>query len=259
MGALRKVYNLSRLAGFDPVRMARTLRGVPRYLSDVRKYKSAANGGNFGFRWSNAKPFLADYFDDAGSAGGHYFYQDIWAARKILQARPSRHIDIGSRIDGFIAHVLVFMPVEVIDIRPLSSTIPGVTFRQADATNLDGILADSVESLSCLHAIEHFGLGRYTDPVDPNACFAAMKAMQRVLGIGGRLYFSTPIGRERVEFNAHRVFNPETILKAFDRLQLVSFGAVDDAGSLIEAADYRQYADSYFACGLFEFTKPERA
>jgi hypothetical protein len=73
------------------------------------------------------------------------------------------------------------MPVTVIDIRPLTSTVEGLTFMQADATDLAGIQDDSVESLSSLHAVEHFGLGRYGDPVEPDACFRAMQALVRVL------------------------------------------------------------------------------
>lgn len=253
---LTKIYNMSRLAGFDPVVAWRTLRGLPRFFRDVTTYRSAAAHSAFPFAWGNAKPFITDYFDSAGVASGHYFHQDIWAARKVFQARPSRHVDIGSRVDGFVAHVLVFMPVEVIDIRPLKSETPGMSFIQADATHLQGIVDNSVESLLCLHAIEHFGLGRYTDPIDPEACFHAMRAMQRVLAPGGRLYFSTPIGRQRVEFNAHRVFDPMTILSAFAGLNLLSFGAVDDAGRVHENQRPEDYRQARFSCGLFEFAKP---
>jgi hypothetical protein len=56
-----------------------------------------------------------------------------------------------------VAHVLSFMPVSVMDIRPLTSNVPGLTFVQADAINLLGISDGSVESLSSLHATEHFG------------------------------------------------------------------------------------------------------
>ena len=50
-----------------------------------------------------------------------YFIQDIWAAQRIYKKKPNEHIDIGSRVDGFVSHLMVFMKVKVIDIRPLSS------------------------------------------------------------------------------------------------------------------------------------------
>jgi Caenorhabditis protein of unknown function, DUF268 len=91
---------------------------------------------------------------------------------------------------------------------------------------------NSVESLSSLHAAEHFGLGRYSDPIDLDACFKFMDSLQTVLAPAGRLYFSVPVGRERVEFNAHRVFSPLTILRRFSLLQLESFSFVGDDGAI---------------------------
>lgn len=133
----------------------------------------------------NLHVILSDWNGDAGTLD-YYFWQDLWAAKKIFQRRPSQHLDIGSRIDGFVAHVLSFMPVTMIDVRPLSESekVEGLNFIQADATNLENIPDNSLESLSSLCAPEHFGLGRYGDPVDAQACFKAMKSMQRVTGGG---------------------------------------------------------------------------
>ena len=206
-------------------------------------------------RLADLFPILTDGGEGAGVVGGHYFYQDLWAARKIFERMPGRHIDVGSRIDGFIAHLLVFMPVTVVDIRPLESPVTGLTFLQDDATELSEIPNGSVDSLSSLHVAEHFGLGRYSDPIDPAACFKFMTALERVLAPGGRLYFSVPIGRERVEFNAHRVFAPQTILDSFPGLRVLSFSVVRDDGRLHEDTDPAAVANSEFACGLFEFTK----
>jgi hypothetical protein len=164
-------------------------------------------------------------------------------------------VDVGSRLDGFVAHVLTFMPVEVIDVRPLRSDVEGLSFVQSDATTLSRYADDSVESLSSLHAVEHFGLGRYGDPVDPTACIEAMRTLARIIRPGGRLYFSVPIGVERVEFNSQRVFSPRSVLREFARLRLVSFSAVDDSGSLHVETDPAQYEAARYACGLFEFTK----
>jgi hypothetical protein len=186
---------------------------------------------------------------------GAYFHQDLWAARKIFQRNPEEHFDIGSRFDGFIAHLLTFRPVTVIDIRPALSNLDGLTFIQDDATELSNFADDSVESMSSLHAGEHFGLGRYSDTVDPAATFKFMHHIQRVLQPGGRLYFSVPVGRERVAFNAHRVFAASTIMEEFGSLSLVSFSLVDDAGRLHEDVKPSMAEASEYGCGLFEFTK----
>src|SRR5262245_17992472 len=109
-----------RMIGLDVPRLWHTLTRTPRFIGDARRYrKQPLVDGHFPLQLRYVKPFLHEATGDAGEIGGHYFHQDLWAARKICQARPARHVDIGSRIDGFVAHVLTFMPVEVIDIRPM--------------------------------------------------------------------------------------------------------------------------------------------
>jgi hypothetical protein len=245
----------SNLTGFHPRVLFRSFKGILPFIKDLRKYSRLNDGSAFQIRVKDIFPILTDKEDSAGVAGTHYFYQDLWAAKKIFQRRPAEHVDIGSRVDGFVAHLLVFMPVTAIDIRPLESHVSGLTFLQDDATELSRIQSNSVDSVSTLHVAEHFGLGRYSDPIDPRACFKFMDSLQRVLRPGGRLYFSVPVGRERVEFNAHRVFAPQTILDAFSALQLISFSFVGDDGSLYEDIDPTAFPNSNLACGLFEFTK----
>jgi hypothetical protein len=241
--------------GFDPRILIRSIQYFPTYWKDLRRYNRLNGSLSFSFNMKDAFPILTDMHSNAGSARGHYFHQDLWAARKIYQVRPLNHFDIGSRVDGFIAHLLTFMKVTVIDIRPLENDIEGLTFFRDDASELANIKNDSVLSLSTLHVAEHFGLGRYTDPVDPGACFKFMATLQRVLAPNGKLYFSVPVGRERVEFNAHRVFAPQTILNSFPGLDLLSFSYVGDDGLLHENVSPSQMPESEMACGLFEFTK----
>lgn len=133
-----------------------TFPKVSRLLSDMRKYNNLNTRSEFRATLKNAYPCLDDWGKNAGSLGV-YFWQDLWCARKIYQSRPTEHYDIGSRLDGFIAHVLPFMPVTMIDIRPLPQKIEGLKFIQADATNLEGIADKSIISLSSLCAPEHFG------------------------------------------------------------------------------------------------------
>jgi hypothetical protein len=211
--------------------------GIPAFLKDIRQYQRMNPRPEFRIAIPDIFPILTDRVANAGFAGGHYFHQDLWAAKKIFEQNPCVHVDIGSRVDGFIAHLLVFRRVTVVDIRPLESNIQGLTFLQDDATDMVQVKTGSIESLSSLHVAEHFGLGRYADPVDPSACFRFMATLQRVLSPGGRLYFSVPIGRERVEFNAHRVFAPQTILDCFSELRLLSFSFVGDDGCFYENRD----------------------
>jgi hypothetical protein len=239
--------------GFYPERLAQ-LRRLPRFVGEARAYR-AAQGTHFPLDWSDLHPILNEYRSEAGVAHGHYFRQDLWAARRIHEARPPRHVDIGSRIDGFVAHLLTFMPVTVLDIRPLTSDIEGLSFVQGDVCRLDGFASASVPSVSSLHAIEHVGLGRYGDPVDPNGCFTALGELARIVAPAGRLYLGLPIGRERVAFNSERVFDPRTVIGAVGGLRLVRFDAISDQDRVIANADPAGFTDALYSCGLFEFTR----
>ena len=136
----------------------------------------------------------------------HYFHQDTWAARRIAERRPSRHVDVGSRVD-LVGFLTAITEVTFVDIRPLEVDIEGL--EPIAGSVLDMPFADgALESVSCLHVAEHIGLGRYGDPLDPLGTRKAAAELQRVLAPGGQLLFSLPVGRPRVEFNAHRVHDP---------------------------------------------------
>jgi hypothetical protein len=134
-------------------------------------------------------------------------------------------------VDGLIGSLAVFREVEVLDIRPQPSKVRNVKFHQVDLMQELGREWEAcTDSLSCLHTIEHFGLGRYGDPLDPQGHLKGLRQLKRMVRPGGVLYLSTPIGRERVEFNAHRVFAPERLLGWFAAgWEIERSAVVDDA------------------------------
>lgn len=199
--------------------------------------------------------FIDEKDKNAGQASGAYFFQDLWAAKRIYQENPKRHVDIGSRIDGFIAHCLTFRDVDVVDIRKLDSTVDGLCFIQDDATSLSRFQNNSLESVSTLHAAEHFGLGRYGDDIDPSAYIKFAKALECKLAPGGRLYYSVPCGKERLCFNAHRIFSPYTILELFKELKLIELSGTLDDGNYYKNIDIATLSKQNEGCGFFEFTK----
>ena len=185
-------------------------------------------------------------------------------ARLIFEAKPEKHVDIGSRLDGFVAHVASFREIEVFDIRPMTTTIPGVVFRQVNLMQPDDLLHFGnryCDSLSCLHALEHFGLGRYSDPVNPQGYAQGFSNMADLLKQGGVFYLSTPIGKERVEFNANWVFDPRTILAlaqdngmVLQSLTLISAGGkVNKVIPNIETL--RTLAEMPYHLGVFVFSR----
>ena len=235
--------------------------GTIKYLADFVKFLKESRV----MPVKGLIPMLLDRYRSDGSIDKHYFLQDIYVAQKIIEERPKEHFDVGSRVDGFVAHLLAALKgkITIIDIRPLPIKVENLNFIQADATNLEGIADKSLASLSSLHAVEHFGLGRYGDKIDSTACFAAMKALQRVVKEKGMLYFSVPIGRSNgVYFNSHRMFHPLTILKTFNELTLMEFAYIHDYKvTTIEGEEARKLLDrnklpiSDYDCGIFIFCR----
>lgn len=185
----------------------------------------------------------------------HYTYHPAWAARVLAKTRPDKHIDISS-IVSFCAVVSAFIPVEFYDFRPAPVELDGLYTGAADLTQLP-FANDSIESLSCMHVIEHIGLGRYGDPLDPDGDLKAIKELIRVLATGGNLLVATPVGRARVAFNAHRIYDHETFASYFAPLELVEFALIEERGEggLIVAPPARRVRAESYGCGCFWFRK----
>ena len=254
MTAAAAMFRAVRELGFNARRLS-LLGQLPRYMRDLRQWRR--NGGNV----TTLFPVLSDWQDQAGSASGAYFHQDLLVARKVFTANPRRHIDVGSRVDGFVAHLAVFREVEVLDIRPLQSRIPNIRFLQADLMHSVETLRTCTDSLSCLHALEHFGLGRYSDPIDPQGHLKGFRSLIDMLEPQGRLYLSFPVGVPAVEFNAHRVFDAAEPLSwpGSELLELERFDYVDDAGDLhedIRRDDIATRCGSLkHGCGIYTFVR----
>lgn len=123
------------------------------------------------------------------------------------------HYDIGSCIDGFIAQLLsAGTKVTMLDIRPLSIKIPGLDFIHTDATMLGEITDGSIESITSLHAIEHFGLGRYGDHIDPNAWEKALKSIQRKIKGGGLFTYLFRLDMKMLFVLMHIVYSDQVLL-----------------------------------------------
>lgn len=250
--------DISKICGLDSLN--KNIESNERFLqvaNEIEKYELNNSNPNFQVDLDNLKLITADKFMTAGTPASHYFAQDIWGARKVMQNRPKEHYDIGSRLDGFIAHLLVFRSVNYIDIRPLPFNIPNLHFIQGDATNLDQFADNSLESISSFHAIEHFGLGRYGDDINPDAYLQVIKNMQRVIQPCGHVYIGVPVGpKDKLVFNAHRIFAIKTIINLFDKLILKDIAIVKADNAYTDKITPEQYDRiEDYCCGLFEFVK----
>ena len=235
---------------WGPWQAVRALGRYRQFRRDLRAYRALPGAETIDS--TDLWPLLFDKTQTT-PFDAQYFYQDSWAARCILAARPKRHVDVGSRVD-FVGILSAAVPVLFLDIRPLAASLPNL--ETAAGSVLDLPFGDgTVQSLSCLHVIEHVGLGRYGDPFDPAGTRKAARELSRVLAVGGNLFVGAPVGRERVCFNAHRVHAPQTLLRYFEGLSLVEFSYVVGEGQFRRDVDPLAADLGTSACGLFWFTK----
>jgi SAM-dependent methyltransferase len=237
------------------------LKVMPTLLREYYQLKKQTKHGHIDFPFGKFHVCFEDRLQESGTASGHYFHQDLLVAGKIFKNNPIKHVDIGSRVNGFVSHVASFRQIEVFDIRKLNTQIDNVRFIQADLMDHSFSMNDYSDSISCLHALEHFGLGRYGERIDYQGHLLGWDNIYKILKKGGKLYFSVPIGKQRIEFNAHRVFSIAYLLQMIEeRYQIDSFSYVNDAGDLIKNAKITEEAiknnfTCHYGCGIFELTK----
>ncbi len=228
------------------------------FLLDYRAFRRLAGRDNsrFMLRWQDRYPCLDDKTSNTGF-DRHYSYHPAWAARRVAGRGPDFHVDISSSLH-FCTLVSAFLPVRFFDYRPADLRLDNLVSEQADILALP--FADgSVPSLSCMHVVEHIGLGRYGDPLDPDGDLRAIWELKRVLAAGGDLLFVVPVGKPRIMFHAHRIYSYGQIAAYFSDLELMEFSLVPDdprAGGLVRNATGEMADAQSYGCGCFWFRKP---
>jgi SAM-dependent methyltransferase len=225
------------------------------FRAQFERFRAAGEGSGrqFAVEWADRLPRLSDRTSSTGF-DRHYVYHTAWAARLLARLRPAEHVDIASSL-YFATIASAFVPVRYYEYRPVDLGLANLTCDHADLTALpfdDG----SVCSLSCMHVVEHVGLGRYGDEIDFDADLKAMAELRRVLAPGGDLLFVVPVGRPRVQFNAHRIYAFDQVREAFADLELMEFALVPDRSDefgLIGHATKERADRQRYGCGCFWF------
>ncbi|GIV76366.1 MAG: hypothetical protein KatS3mg050_0760 [Litorilinea sp.] len=243
---LRLVVGLFRTRdAYVRLRLVRYIRDVTWFLRDFRRFRAMPSQA---FQLDRVFPCLSDRTTFT-PVDPLYFYQDCWFARKIFELKPAHHYDVGSSVRS-IGLVSQFVPITMFDIRPIPLKLDQLEFRQGSILDLP--LADnSVASISSLCVIEHIGLGRYGDPLDPQGSEKAIAELKRVVKPGGVIMVSVPVDRvNRVYFNAHRAFTRDYFLQLFQGCTLLEEKYI--YGS--EMVDYYDPGRG-FGTGLYSFRK----
>jgi SAM-dependent methyltransferase len=224
-----------------------------KFSKSFDKNRQALEDGRFTMPWDLRYPCP----DDATVTTGfdsHYLFHTAWAARVLANTKPSLHIDISSCL-RFVSMVSAFIPVKFFDYRPAQLNLSGLESKQADLMSLP--FADrSISSISCMHVIEHIGLERYGDPLDPQGDLKAISELKRVTATNGDLLFVVPLGSQAIiQYNAHRIYTYDQIVDYFSGFDLVNFAFVDDSGSYTLNATKETTSNQTYGCGCFHFKK----
>lgn len=228
------------------------------YLNEFKRFRKLSSKLNnrFILKWKDRYPCLYDN-TKITSFDKHYIYHPAWAARILAETKPSYHIDISSTL-YFCAIASAFVPIKFYDYRPANISLSNLSSESADLLSLP-FASNSIQSLSCMHTVEHIGLGRYGDSLDPQGDIKAISELKRVLAVEGNLLFVVPIGgTAKIMFNAHRIYTYHQILNYFSDLHLVEFSLIPDipqSNGLISNATEDDANKCSYGCGCFWFQK----
>ncbi len=183
----------------------------------------------------------------------HYVIQSWWGCKRIGLTDVEIHYDFSSSIP-FVANLSALKKVFYHEYNPPSLALPNIQVLPADLLRL-AYKDASLNSISCFHVLEHIGLGRYGDALNPHGHLQAINELKRVCGIGGRIYITVPVGKESIYVNAHRVFDAKKFAHNFSDFSLVEFSCVLDNGELMENVGANAVSHEKYALGMFCFEK----
>ena len=227
------------------------------FLSNFIKYRrlSASASERFSLLWEDRLPCLNDSIAST-DFDRHYVYHPAWAARVLAQTKPVFHVDISSSLH-FCSIVSAFVPIKFYDFRPADLVLSNLSSEAANLLALP-FESESIQSISCMHVVEHVGLGRYGDALDPDGDLKAIEELKRVLASEGSLLFVVPIGKPRIVFNAHRIYSYGQVIDFFSDLELKQFALIPDDskdGGLVYDASEKMCDNQAYGCGCFWFIK----
>jgi SAM-dependent methyltransferase len=241
----------------DAFRRLRNLAYTLLILSDYIAFRRGLKDtqSRFPIRWRDFYPRVGEKTEST-AFDRHYVYHPAWAARVLARTKPESHTDISSALQ-FSAILSAFVPVKFYDYRMAHLDLSNFSSSEGDLVHLP-FPDDSVMSLSSMHTVEHVGLGRYGDQIDPDGDLKAMNELKRVVAPGGSLLFVVPIGKPRIAFNAHRIYSYKQVREHFSDLTLKEFALIPQHvgdGGLVYNASPEQADKEDYGCGCFWFLK----
>jgi hypothetical protein len=225
------------------------------FTEQFRQFKEQSGlDGRFEPKQTDWFPFLNDNTSETGF-DPHYVLHTSWAARVLAKTKPKAHVSFGDSL-YFVGIASAFTSMTFCDIRKSGLPFGDIKEDSADLTSLPLSWTGKLESISCMHVLEHIGLGRYGDTLDAGGDRQAAAELARVLAPGGQLLMVVPMEEPpRVCFNAHRLYSYSQVMDLFPDLSLQEFTLITNEGQFFENADPGLLVGRTYACGCFRYTK----
>jgi hypothetical protein len=242
-------------AFISPARTNDGRRVTQAFTEQFSQFKEQSSvDGRFDPKQADWLPCLSDSTLDTGF-DPHYVLHTAWAARVLATIKPRAHVSFGDSL-YFVGIASAFIPMTFCDIRESKLPFRDIKEDRADLTSLPASWTGTLQSVSCMHVLEHIGLGRYGDKLDASGDRKAAAELARVLAPGGQLLMVVPLeDPPRVCFNAHRLYSYRQVMDLFPTLSLQEFTLITNEGQFFENADPCLVKGRKYLCGCFRYTK----
>lgn len=220
-------------------RIGRFLWGHPKFLRDnllgavgLKHYPPYRIPAEFrdGYSMGGTVPIVSGYLDLTKSVATRYSPARI---EQSLEMVGRREVGVYQGIDRWLYEALERYPIAGKRVAVIGSADQGfgpwyecicIKFDGTPVTVEYNKITFDDDRFSMIHAeqlcddqakfdaafsissFEHDGLGRYGDPLSPDADLQAMSRWRRLIKKGGYLFLSVPIGLDKVVYNSNRIY-----------------------------------------------------
>jgi hypothetical protein len=233
---------------------------LPQWLSDFNHLRKDAHEKGIALNIKAAFPVPHNAVENYVSINPHYFFQDIWVSEQIAGNKFQNCLDIGSRVDGFVSILLAMrVNLTLMDIRkPIVNWPRPVGFIKGDVANLNSGQLSEYDCISCLHVIEHIGLGKYGDAIDIEGPRNTAKSLYRAMRSGARLYMSSPVSTDTgIVFNGGRHLAVDEFEGMFISagFSILNRAFVSDRPELVVNPDMSSLGQIKYGCLILELQR----
>jgi SAM-dependent methyltransferase len=177
--------------------------------------------------------------------------QEAYSIDEYRERIRNRGVNYYGDTDKWLYEALVLCPIKGLEIAIMGSTQPwyecvALEFGGKPTTieyNLPGYNHPEMKEVSVqeywktpiqfdvalsISSFEHDGLGRYGDPLNPDGDLRAMAEMKKIVKKDGILFLAVPIGKDKVVWNAHRIYGRVRFPMLIDGWHLEGCVGMDD-------------------------------